>query len=182
MVLRLPTLFHPIFSFFVLNIMASNVELLGISTSKSHLHNRKSNICPEAASNVFAKFTYSWLNELVTYGKNNILQEEDLYELDKSKKAEVLAFELENCWKEEMDRNGVIKDEFGKITVQEGRKPSLLNALKTTFFFKRIAPVGLLRFASDMGTNLSPVLLRFLIQYVADASGPNPPPLYYGYR
>jgi hypothetical protein len=120
------------------------------------------------------------LNELVIYGKKNVLQEEDLYSLDDSKRTDKLALELEECWQEEMNRNGVIKDEFRTIKVQESRKPSLYNAIRTTYF-KRIAPVGLLRFASDMGTNLSPVLLRYLIQYVTDASGVNPPPLYYGY-
>lgn len=146
--------------------------------SKTHLNKKK--LCPETGANVFSKWTYSWLNNVIFFGKKHILQEEDLYELDPSKRTEVLTIDLEKCWQEELARNGVTIDKDGVINVPIDKKPSLYNAMKVSYF-NVIAPVGLLRFASDMGANLSPVVLKYLIQYVSDSSGPNAQPRYVGY-
>ncbi|KAJ3027782.1 UNVERIFIED_CONTAM: hypothetical protein HDU68_003121, partial [Siphonaria sp. JEL0065] len=57
---------------------------------------------PELAANVFARYTYSWLNPLLKAGHLNVLMQKDLYQLDPIFRAEHLSDCLQHAWAQEL--------------------------------------------------------------------------------
>jgi ATP-binding cassette, subfamily C (CFTR/MRP), member 1 len=120
-------------------------------------------ICPEADAGIFSRWTYSWLDPLMKLGKSKPLETTDLYVLDENRRARMLGEDLEDAWKQEM----LLEN------------PDLFHTLTTRYFWKWF-PIGVYRFASDMGTNFSPLLLRYLIEFVQETASPNPPSIGFG--
>jgi ABC-type multidrug transport system fused ATPase/permease subunit len=96
-------------------------------------------------------------------GTQKILETSDLYPLADERTSHHLIDDLELAWSQE-----------SKLP-----NPELFHALRVSYFWKWF-PIGIYRFISDMGTNFSPLLLRYLIEFVQQTATPNPPPMAHG--
>ncbi|KAJ3271229.1 hypothetical protein HDV01_006962 [Terramyces sp. JEL0728] len=129
---------------------------------------KKDYVSPESAASFWSRWTYLWLDKLMVKGKKTPLEKEDLWEMDSDRKSKLLTDKLEAQWEKERQKPN----------------PSLLRATMDLMFWQ-VFPVGLLRFVSDMGTNLSPIFVKYLVNFVttsqtAEQANQEAPSFYYG--
>ncbi|KAI8833890.1 P-loop containing nucleoside triphosphate hydrolase protein [Chytridium lagenaria] len=136
---------------------------------------------PLDSASIFHKITFGWINPLVLKGWRNPLQQTDLYPLKQTFRAEVLSDLLQAAWFKELlipkptslptpsenPRKSIHPSNiFTAFTARDAIGPSLQRALSTVFW-SEIAPIGFLRFGSNICDVLSPLLVKYLIEYVA---------------
>ncbi|KAI8900330.1 P-loop containing nucleoside triphosphate hydrolase protein [Globomyces pollinis-pini] len=129
---------------------------------------KQSPISPAVNAGVWGSWTYSWLNTIIKLGRARPLEETDLFSLPDEKKSQKLVDELEAEWNKEKQK----------------QNPSLYTTIKNVYL-RKIAPIGILRFISDMGTNFAPILIQYLLLFQAEsqsqaAAGKEMPSFYYG--
>ena len=128
-----------------------------ITLSKQQLKNSSPELnsdlpCPLSSCNWFQTWFYGWLTPLLAKGKIQVLLLGDLWALDEKQRSKMLYENLKTEWEKERIKPN----------------PSLGNALYNSLFWK-IAPLGILRFISDLGTDFSPLLVSYLINFVTDS-------------
>jgi len=134
---------------------------------------KQDNICPESKASILSKWTYWWLNPLMIQGKKKPLEKQDLYNLDSERKTKLWTDKLEKQWALEVT-----------TASQNNTQPSLFKAVKDLLFWT-VFPIGFLRFVSDMGTNVAPIFINYLVHFVsvsteASKNNTTPPSFYEG--
>jgi hypothetical protein len=114
--------------------------------------------------NFILDWSYSWVNGLLRLGKERSLNEADIPEVNQEIVHRIRE-KLENRWEEKV-----------KVAGSGPLSPSLSQTIYETFFWYTIFPLGILRFVSDMGTNISPIILRLLIDFSVRISLPSSKP------
>eukprot|EP00842_Homolaphlyctis_polyrhiza_P001831 jgi/Hompol1/2649/HPOL_006098-RA len=155
--------------------------------------------------------TFSWMDPIFRLGWKRPLQETDVWQLPSRMISESLADQLQLAWDNELRAHG--SDGAQQATVSsakaeaeagatESEKPSVApNAPKApsknssgpslaramrTMLVRKLAPIGLLKLASDCASMTSPFIVKLLVGYVvqckdAVAAGTDLPPLSQGF-
>lgn len=112
---------------------------------------------PETRASVFSRLTFAWISPLMALGFARPLEERDLPALSEGDCAADNAVRFGKRWREERARG------------REGA--SLVRALWRAYggYFAR---TGLLKLAQDAAMFLGPMLLQYLIRFVADSGAP----------
>ncbi|KAI9138244.1 P-loop containing nucleoside triphosphate hydrolase protein [Paraphysoderma sedebokerense] len=147
-------------------------------------------LIPEATANVVSWTLFSWMTGIMFKGYKRPLQHEDMYRLSDQYSAELLCEQFELLWKEEEERTKKILNDASQKQLTDKQKkklpkvPSLFRTLFKAFGWKWVL-AGLLKFVGDIAQTTSPLLLRYVIQFIAESQPVNPsqtiPPEYVGY-
>jgi ABC-type multidrug transport system fused ATPase/permease subunit len=127
--------------------------------------NLQDNTFPEFRTHWISRWFFLWMNPLFQLGMDRPLEQEDLYKPVESKKAVVWNQKLEQGWKAQVEKNP---------------NPKLFQVL-WNLLFKDLILLGCLRVLSDLLSNMAPLLIRQLVNFVTSSKSTNPEPLYMGY-
>ncbi|KAJ2801307.1 hypothetical protein H4R20_003724, partial [Coemansia guatemalensis] len=119
---------------------------------------------PEERSNIFSKITYSWLTPLLEQGIRKPLEMEDIYEVTKDLRPNIVFGVFQQSWKNE----------------QSSGNPSLFRATIKACGWKWACSI-ITRFIRDMLVLLHPVLLSRLIGFVMTYNTTKAEPIENGY-
>jgi ABC-type multidrug transport system fused ATPase/permease subunit len=111
-------------------------------------------LIPEVKANAFSKWTFSWLNQLLSTGSKRPLQMNDVWKLSADLTSDECSETLEKAWKAEQE-----------LSITQNREPLLNNALKA-IYWKPLVIAGLIRLFGGVSNLFSPFLIKFLIVFV----------------
>eukprot|EP01087_Luapelamoeba_hula_P012571 TRINITY_DN3508_c0_g1_i1.p1 TRINITY_DN3508_c0_g1~~TRINITY_DN3508_c0_g1_i1.p1 ORF type:complete len:1538 (+),score=302.45 TRINITY_DN3508_c0_g1_i1:61-4674(+) len=114
---------------------------------------------PEATANIFSRYTFWWMNDLLHYGYANALVDDDLWDLSPVDKTEVASQKFTEAWNSEV----------------AGGSPSFPRAMIKAFGWPFMF-AGVYKLANDLLTFAGPVLLGLIVTFVQDGNQP----FYYG--
>jgi ATP-binding cassette subfamily C (CFTR/MRP) protein 1 len=118
------------------------------------------------AAHVFARITFSWMDDLMQKGYRACLTELDLPPLPRAIAAESTAQRFDHYWNQQIRR---------------GRPPQLFYTISRAFG-KEVAIGAIFKIAMDVLGFVQPQLLRGLLRFVKEYGGPQPrPPLNKGF-
>jgi ATP-binding cassette subfamily C (CFTR/MRP) protein 1 len=103
-------------------------------------------LIPESNANIFSRFTFWWVGDLIKLGYKRPLEKDDLYVLNDQRLAKNIISDFEKSWEKEYTR-------------KDGKPPSLLRALNRVFGLKFWLS-GLFRFIGDTLHVTSPLILQ----------------------
>ena len=127
-------------------------------------------ISPEAYASFISRWTYSWLSPILIKGWKSPLEMCDIWQVGPRWRVQVLIEQLESAWKSHLAECS------GNIDVSTPKKwylkrarpgnPSLISATWNALFLK-LFPYGLLKFFSDLCNIFSPLLIKYLVEYIS---------------
>ncbi|KAL2915615.1 hypothetical protein HK105_204800 [Polyrhizophydium stewartii] len=149
--------------------------------------------CPKTTASVVSKLLFLWMDPVFRLGWRRPLELKDIWKLPLNMRVEVVADELERAWAAEVaahppknDAKAAAGDSGGAATPQAHAKaaddsPSLRRAL-WSWLFRKLLPIGFLKFACDACSMAAPVIVKLVISYVASAhTGSSSAPLGVGF-
>lgn len=107
---------------------------------------------PEERTNWLFWYTFEWLTPLIYLGYKKSLDMEDLFDLKKNDKAEVIMESMNECWKS-----------------SKHSKYALTLAV-TKYMYVRFFIAGLLKILSDICNLSQPLVLVALLKYISDVN------------
>jgi hypothetical protein len=110
----------------------------------------------------FNQMTFSWITPTLELGVERPLEFEDLPALTNSHRARTNAELFEVEWKQQVLLN----------PTEPSMAAALMNMYRTPFYIS-----ALLKFITDSLAMFTPILLEWLIVFVADSKSANPPPI-----
>ena len=113
--------------------------------------------CPEQRSSCLSRYTFSWLNPLMTLGHKRPLDREDVWMLPKTQSAKFLSNQFLTHWEKETNAD----------------KPSLLRALRRTYL-KDFLIAGCFKLFNDAAQFVGPIFIGLFIQFIASQKSANP--------
>ncbi|KAJ3144839.1 hypothetical protein HDU89_007726 [Geranomyces variabilis] len=156
---------------------------------------------PVNKAGFFSTITYSWMNPVFWVGWNRPLDMEDVWQLPPNWQVQQLHAELDHAWQVEVERANAanaaafpdeiavagheagkstekltggsakpMKPKFDKNGAPQRVVPNLRRAMWNSWFW-RIAPMGLVKFFSDMTSVFSPFLVKYILLFVAESKG-----------
>jgi ATP-binding cassette, subfamily C (CFTR/MRP), member 1 len=125
---------------------------------------------PEFTSNWLSRLFFVWMNPLFNLGLKRPLEEADLWKVNDENRSIQWSEKIEKGWKSQLE----------KSTFSPEVRPSLFKVL-WDLLAKDLLLLGALRVASDLMNNLSPLLIRSLVNFVASSGSGKPDPVWQGY-
>ena len=113
--------------------------------------------CPEKRSSCISRYTFSWMNSLMSLGHKRPLEREDVWMLPEAQSAKVLSEKFMVNWRNEVS----------------AQKPSLLRALRRTYL-KDFLIAGCFKLFNDASQFVGPIFIGLFIQFIASQSSANP--------
>ncbi|KAI8822865.1 uncharacterized protein EV422DRAFT_612663 [Fimicolochytrium jonesii] len=140
-------------------------------------------VSPEARAGIFSKLTYWWMNDVFWVGWNRPLDTEDIWKLSPHWQVQHMHARFDASWEEEKLRAAGKAPPAGKgkgfkvpftsykypaVDKATGKppQPGLFRAIYRAWFWQ-IAPVGIVKFTADMSNVFSPLLVKYILQFVA---------------
>jgi hypothetical protein len=108
----------------------------------------------EEKTNWLFWFTFEWLTPLIYLGYKKSLDMDDLFDLKKNDKSEVIMEDVNECWK----------------TSKHSKYSLYLTILK--YIWKRFLIAGFLKIFSDICNLSQPLILVALLRYISDINKP----------
>ncbi|KAJ3206137.1 hypothetical protein HDU67_008363 [Dinochytrium kinnereticum] len=130
---------------------------------------------PYDRASFLSRITFSWINPLILQGWRAPLEQRDLYRINAASTASSLVEKLQAAWNAELSRLPSSKSTASvpppKLTYPKKETgPSLLRAI-ITVFWNEVAPIGFLEFSADICSIFSPLLVKYIIDFVARGNG-----------
>jgi len=147
----------------LLAILIAIVEWLARKTTDHnglHACDHEGLRCRLEDATVFSRLTFAWMSEIMHYGYNNVLTEDDLWDLREKDSAHANGIILRRLWATELKK----------------KHPSLWIALSHGFG-KTFALGGCFKVAHDVLAFVQPQLLRLLIVFVQSYDDPGAQPV-----
>ncbi|KAJ3113711.1 hypothetical protein HDU96_003040 [Phlyctochytrium bullatum] len=153
--------------------------------------------CPYDTASWWSRITFSWVTPLIYRGWKKPLEQEDLFGLSNRFRSTMLHDQLVSAWEDEKAKLLAARAKLHPPTGTPGEPPAtpskwrkrlksltfwrlpdptepdgtaLTNAVKRVFW-KEVAPVGFLRLFSDLAGVFSPLLVKYILEYVTAGTG-----------
>ncbi|KAL2916409.1 hypothetical protein HK105_204165 [Polyrhizophydium stewartii] len=148
--------------------------------------------CPNTTASVVSKLLFLWMDPVFRLGWCRPLELKDIWRLPLNMRVEVMADELEQVWAAEVaahppkhDAKAAAGDSGGAATPQAHAKAaddSPSRRALWSWLFRKLLPIGFLKFGSDVCEMTAPFIIKLVIAYVASAhSGSSSAPLGVGF-
>ncbi|KAI9355946.1 P-loop containing nucleoside triphosphate hydrolase protein [Zopfochytrium polystomum] len=160
---------------------------------------------PYESANIFSILTFEWLTSIFIKGWKRPLEFSDMWQIGQHMDTTTLADRFESAWKADLLEKPVGQEEAAvaearrkAALAQEGKKKKKekppastegvrLRRVLLKLFLAEFWPLGIIKFLADMCSTFSPLLVKYIITYAAEAYyGPlslnllPPPPPRYG--
>ncbi|RKO86365.1 ABC transporter type 1, transmembrane domain-containing protein, partial [Blyttiomyces helicus] len=130
---------------------------------------------PEGTAGWWSRLTFGWMTPVFRVGWKRHLDAEDVWRLGPSWRVASLSAEFDAAWQQELlaEKERAAAPEPDPF-LPKSRRPrpprgaSLWRAMYHSWFW-RMAPIGILKFTSDMATMFSPLMAKYILDFVANS-------------
>ncbi|KAJ3321041.1 hypothetical protein HDU76_000167 [Blyttiomyces sp. JEL0837] len=138
---------------------------------------------PEISTNIFSVLTYEWMTSIFIKGWKRPLEQTDMWKLPPNYGTKFLSDRLSAKWEENVknrpppppqqpEETAPIDDNNGnnKRTQKAPKSTEGLLLRKTLLdvYFGQVAPLGFIKFMADLCSTFSPLLVKYIIQFVIE--------------